>query len=246
MKIPRIRCQRVTPVLPSKSRAWPDMKMTQDGIELIKQYEGYRAKAYRDAVGVWTIGYGHTSMAGKPEVTPTLSITREAATEILRQDIETFARGVSAAVKGPLSDAQFSALVSFAYNVGPGNFKSSGVLAAVNRRDFDMVPRRLALWNKAGGQVLPGLVKRRAAEAALFMAESKAENPGLPVDVPKGKPVAQSKTVWSALAAMLLAILQFWTFATFKLSLLLILAGVLIAMAIIIYERIKKSQEEAI
>ena len=222
------------------------MNMTADGIELIKQFEGFRANAYRDAVGVWTIGYGHTSMAGKPEVTPTLSISRAAATEILRQDIETFARGVSAAVKGPLSDAQFSALVSFAYNVGLGNFKSSGVLAAVNRRDFDMVPRRLALWNKAGGQVLPGLVKRRAAEAALFLAGSKAEDKGLPVDVPKGKPVAKSKTVWSAVAAMLLAVLQFWTFATFKLSLMLIVAGLLIAMAIIIYERMKKSREEAI
>ena len=222
------------------------MNMTADGIELIKQFEGFRANAYRDAVGVWTIGYGHTSMAGKPDVIPTLSITREEATAILRQDIETFARGVSAAVKGPLSDAHFSALVCFAYNVGLGNFKSSGVLAAVNRRDFDMVPRRLALWNKAGGQVLPGLVKRRAAEAALFLAESKAEDKGLPVDVPKGKSVAKSKTVWSAVAAMLLAVLQFWTFATFKLSLMLIVAGLLIAMAIIIYERMKKSREEAI
>ena len=222
------------------------MNMTEDGIELVKQFEGFRANAYRDAVGVWTIGYGHTSMAGKPEVTPTLRITREEATEILRRDIQMFSRGVSAEVKIPLSNTQFSALVSFAYNVGLGNFKSSSVLAAVNRRDFDAVPRRLALWNKAGGQVLPGLVRRRAAEAALFMALSTAENMGLPVDVPRGKPVAQSKTTWSAIAAMLLAVLQFWMFATFNLSLLLILAGVLIAMAIIIYERIKKSREEAI
>ncbi len=222
------------------------MKMTQDGIELIKQFEGFRAKAYRDAVGVWTIGYGHTSLAGKPEVTSSLKISRDEASEILRKDVEMFARGVDAEVKVQLSDAQFFALLSFAYNVGLGNFKSSSVLAAVNRRDFEMVPRRLALWNKAGGQVLPGLVKRRAAEATLFMAGSKAENTGLPVDVPKGKPVAQSKTVWSAMAAMLLAVLQFWTFATFKLSLMLILAGLLIAMAIIIYERVKKSREEAI
>lgn len=222
------------------------MEMTNEGLALIKQFEGFRSAAYRDAVGVWTIGYGHTSMAGKPAVTPSLKISRDEASEILRKDIEMFSKGVSGELRVSVSDAQFSALVSFAYNVGLGNFRTSSVLAAVNRRDFAMVPRRLSLWNKAGGQVLPGLVKRRAAEAALFMAESKAEDKGLPVDVPKGKPVAQSKTVWSALAAMLLAVLQFWAFATFKLSLVVILASLLIALAIIIYERIKKSREEAI
>ncbi len=222
------------------------MKITHEGLALIKQFEGFRSAAYRDAVGVWTIGFGHTSMAGKPEVTASLKISREEASEILRKDVEMFSKGVTAEIRVPVSDAQFSALVSFAYNVGLGNFRNSSVLAAINRRDFEIVPRRLALWNKAGGQVLPGLVKRRAAEAALFMAGSKANDANLPVDVPKGKPVAQSKTLWSALAAMLLAVLQFWAFATFKLSLILILASLLIALAIIIYKRIKKSREEAI
>jgi GH24 family phage-related lysozyme (muramidase) len=222
------------------------MKLTSEGLALIKQFEGFRSRAYRDAGGVWTIGFGHTSMAGKPVVTPTLNVTLEEASEILRSDVGLFAEGVGDAVKVPLSDAQFSALVSFAYNVGLRNFKSSRVLVAVNRKEFATVPRLLGLWNKAGGRVLPGLVKRRAAEAAMFLPKPDSGEKNLPPDVPRGKPAAQSKTIWSAAVAALLAVLQFWTLATFRLSLLLILGGLLIALAIIIYERLKKSREEAI
>ncbi len=146
------------------------MQVTEEGLALIKRFEGFRADAYRCPAGVWTIGYGHTSAAGPPAVTGAMTITRAEADEILRRDVDEFAREVAASLRVPLDDRQFSALVSFAYNVGITNFRKSSALAAVNARDLESVPRRLQLWNKARGRVLPGLVKRRAAEAQLFLS----------------------------------------------------------------------------
>ncbi len=107
-------------------------------------------------------------MAGPPEVHPGLTITEAEAGEILARDVKRFADAVTRDVRTVLTDDQFSALVSFAYNVGPENFRKSSVLKAINARDFDAVPRRLALWVKAGGRTLPGLIARRAAEGELF------------------------------------------------------------------------------
>jgi lysozyme len=149
------------------------MSVNDNGIELIKAFEGWRAKAYRDPVGIWTIGYGHTSMAGEPTVTAGLVITKQQGDEILRRDVALFARGVKKPLTVKLNDNQFSALVSFAYNVGLGAFKKSSVLKAVNTKNFDAVPSRLKLWNKAGYRVLPGLVRRRQAESDLFMLPPK-------------------------------------------------------------------------
>jgi lysozyme len=145
------------------------MKLNDRGFALICEFEGCRTAAYQDAVGVWTIGYGHTSAAGLPCVAPGLTVTRAEATGILMRDLETFSAGVKSAITTQLNDNQFSALVSFAFNVGLGNFRSSSVLRSVNACCFDQVPADLALWVKAGGKVLPGLIRRRAAEAALFM-----------------------------------------------------------------------------
>jgi GH24 family phage-related lysozyme (muramidase) len=152
------------------------VKLNEQGLALIRRFEGLRTSAYRDAVGVWTIGYGHTSMAGPPRVGRGMKITRKEAASILARDIAGFAEGVAALVKVPLSDGQFSALVSFAYNVGLENFRKSSVLRAVNAGECTAVPRRLSLWVKAGGRVLPGLINRRAAEGALFM---KGTSPAL-------------------------------------------------------------------
>jgi lysozyme len=173
------------------------MNVTEEGLDLIRESEGFRRRAYRDAVGVWTIGYGHTSAAGQPDVKAGDDISREEGEAILARDVAAFAEGVGRLVKRELSDAQFSALVSFAYNVGLGNFKSSGVLRAVNEGDFGAVPQRLAMWNKASGRVLPGLVKRRAAEGALF-AKGEVNVLPKPVEAPKGKPVTKSTTIWAA------------------------------------------------
>ena len=148
------------------------MKVSAAALALIKSFEGFRSRAYRDSGGVLTIGYGHTSMAGLPRVTPNLRITVTDAAHILERDVNSFATGVAALLKRPLTDDQFGALVSFAYNVGLVNFAKSSVLTLVNAGAFERMPRRLALWNKAAGQVLPGLVRRRAAEAALFMKDT--------------------------------------------------------------------------
>jgi lysozyme len=222
------------------------MKMTEEGLALIREAEGFRGRAYRDAVGVWTIGFGHTSAAGAPVVREGDVIARERGEEILARDVNVFADGVEKLVKPVLSGAQFSALVSFAYNVGLRNFKSSGVLAAVNAHDFAAVPRRLALWNKAGGRVLPGLVKRRAAEAALFMKGNLVAAPA-PVDVPMGRPAAQSTTIWAAAS---IAVIAFFNELARYLGygvLGVALAAVIVAGALwIIRERRRKSQLEGV
>jgi lysozyme len=175
------------------------MRMTDEGLALIRHFEGYREKAYRDAVGVWTIGYGHTAMAGPPVVRAGQVISRAEAADILARDVAVFARGVSAAVNVPLSDQQFSALVSFAYNVGLRGFRTSRVLRAVNAGDFAAVPRHLNLWVKAGGRTLPGLVRRRAAEGAMFAAA--------PAPVPPpAKPPPPS--LWARVAGFLATIIR--------------------------------------
>lgn len=175
------------------------MKMNDEGRNLIRQFEGCRTRAYRDAVGVWTVGYGHTSMAGSPSVAAATRVTRARAEAILDRDLERFCGEVASLIRTPLNDNQFSALVCFAFNVGVGNFRKSSVLAAVNGGDLASVPRRLALWVKAGGRMLPGLVKRRAAEAALFMAAEEGEdaapvNTRRPVEPIVGKDFKSSST----------------------------------------------------
>ena len=146
------------------------MRMTEEGLALIRRFEGFRARAYRCPAGVWTIGYGHTAAAGPPVVSAGLTIERSEAEAILVRDVENVVRDVKASLKVTLAASQFSALVSFAYNVGIANFRKSSVLAVANGGDLASVPGRLQLWNQAQHRVLPGLVKRRAAEAELFLA----------------------------------------------------------------------------
>jgi lysozyme len=224
------------------------MEITEEGLSLIKEFEGFRTKAYRDAVGVWTIGYGHTSMAGHPHVTPELEISKEEGAEILRRDVELFARGVREAVVVSLNDQQFSALVSFAYNVGLGAFRSSSVLKAINRRDFDAVPRRLNLWVKAGGRTLPGLVRRRAAEGALFLTgEAKpAEVVLRPVEVAKAKPVGKSRTIWGAIVAAILAAAQGLLILSGRAAMILIVLAIIALAGVIVWERVKKMKWEGL
>jgi lysozyme len=221
------------------------MKMTEDGLALIQKFEGLALESYRDAVGVWTIGYGHTSRAGTPMVTSGLKITSEAAADILARDVEAFASGVSKRVTVDLTDQQFSALVSFAFNVGLGGFERSSVLQAVNARNFDAVPRRLNLWCKAGGRILPGLIKRRAAEGALFMSGIVDSTPE-PITPMTTKPLGQSRTFWSAIVVLLLAVIQAWLAMTLKLVGIAVLLAMCVALALIIFERYKKLKLEGV
>lgn len=225
------------------------MQVNESGLALIRKCEGFRGRAYRDAVGVWTIGFGHTSGAGAPLVKPEMVIDRNRAAIILAKDVALFAEGVANLVTAELNDNQFSALVSFAYNVGLGNFRKSSVLKAVNASDLTAVPRRLALWSKAGGRVLPGLVTRRAAEAALF---ATAPDGGVidvlkpVVEAARGKALGKSKTAWSAgLAGLLGAIQSFWAAHQQAIFILLGLA-IVAAVLFIIYERHKKATEEGV
>jgi lysozyme len=178
------------------------MKMTSEGLALIRRFEGFRAKAYRDAAGVWTIGYGHTSMAGAPLVMPGMKIGKAEAERMLAADVEQFARGVARLLTRELTPEQFSAVVSFAFNVGLGGLAKSSVLKAVNAGDHAAVARRLQLWVKAGGRVLPGLVKRRAAEAALYAGAGHARAEA-PVEAVEGKPALRSTTNLAALLSAL-------------------------------------------
>jgi len=164
-------------------------KLNKASLDLIKGFEGWRSKAYQDSVGVWTIGYGHTSMAGTPKVHAGMKITKQEGEEMLQRDLQKYAKAVDEAVNVPLTPNQFGALVSFCYNVGPGNFRKSSVLRYVNAGNFKGVPARLKLWNKAGGRVLRGLTRRRVAEGVLFLKS------------PNAKPLSQSRTVKGAAGA---------------------------------------------
>jgi len=153
------------------------MKMTEEGLALIRRFEGFRSAAYRCPAGVWTIGYGHTSQAGPPRVTAGMVISEAEARRILAADAEGFAKHVRAALTREISQPQFSALVSFAFNVGASAFLRSSVLKAVNAGRFDEVPALLGRWVRADGRVLDGLVRRRAAEGELFARGSAETTP---------------------------------------------------------------------
>ncbi|WP_455479239.1 lysozyme [Bartonella sp. B23] len=143
-------------------------KISKEGLAMIKQWEGLRLHAYQDATGVWTIGYGHTSAAGKPFVHKGTTVTEEQAENILCQDLKQFENAVEQAVQVSLTDKQFAALVSFCYNVGITAFCNSTLLKKLNKGEYESVPAELQKWNKAGGKRLQGLVHRRAAEAGLW------------------------------------------------------------------------------
>ncbi len=219
--------------------------MTEAGFDLIRMAEGFRDTAYRDPVGIWTIGYGHTSMAGQPRVIAGMSVSRAQADAILRRDVGAVAIAVRKAIAVPVNEQQFSALVSFCYNVGIENFRKSSVLHCINRSEFAAVPRRLALWNKAGGKVLPGLVKRRAAEAAMFLgdAEHQSERADAPLS---GKPAYRSTTILAAILLVILNASQSVFGDAGAIVSVVFLFATLAAAIWIIRERIKKSKWEGL
>ena len=185
------------------------MQTSDRGRALIRQHEGLRLEAYQDPVGVWTIGFGHTSAAGPPAVYKGMRITAAGADEILRTDLRKFEGYVASAVKVPLNQNQFDALVSFTLNLGSENLRSSTLLKRLNAGDYFGAADQFAVWNRAGGKVLPGLVKRRAAERALFLEPDTSPRPPskptpapqVPLDAPDLPPMA-----WAAIAVGLLIV----------------------------------------
>jgi lysozyme len=134
------------------------------GLDLIKSFEGLKLRAYLCPAKVWTIGFGSTG----PHVTPGKVITEAQADELLQDDLDRFEKAVTRLVTVPLTQHQYDALVSFAFNVGISALERSTLLKRVNARLFDQARAEFAKWNRAGGRPLAGLTRRRAAEAALF------------------------------------------------------------------------------
>lgn len=170
------------------------MSLSQAGLDMIKGFEGLRLTAYQDSAGVWTIGYGHTG----PDVRPGMTITQARAEQLLRQDVARFEQAVRDAVRVPLTQNQFDALVSFSFNVGAGAFRGSTLLSKLNAGDYAGAQAEFGRWVHAGGQRLEGLVRRRTAEAELFggrAPEGGGSSP--PSNPPSSGPSAGTYTVRS-------------------------------------------------
>jgi len=149
------------------------MNISNRAIDLVKTCEGCVLHAYPDpgtGGDPWTIGVGHTG----PEVHAGLVITQEQADADLAADMQTAAHGVNDAVSVTLTQNQFDALVSFVFNIGLRNFQNSTLLRLLNGGNYAAAADQFPVWNKGGGGVLPGLVKRRAMERALFLTPEPA------------------------------------------------------------------------
>lgn len=140
------------------------MTTSDKGREFIESFEGLRLTAYLDSVGVPTIGYGHTN-----EVHLGMTCTPEQADAWLAEDLRVAELAVECSVRVPLNQNQFDALVSFTFNVGSGNFEHSTLLRLLNCGQYISAAAQFPVWDRAGGQVLPGLLKRRLAERDLFL-----------------------------------------------------------------------------
>lgn len=188
------------------------MKTSAAGLNIIKKWEGLRLLAYADpATGgePYTIGYGHTSMAGPPPVKPGMRISAKEANTILQADLKVFEKGVSDLLKRPATQAQFDAMVSLTYNIGIGNFKRSTVLRKFNAGDSAGAAEAFMLFVKANGKVMKGLINRRSEERDLFLSGSgKHVIAEEPVTTPKAegeilvtekKPVLQHRRVWASI-----------------------------------------------
>lgn len=139
------------------------MRYSKTGLQLTERFEGCRLVAYQDSRGVWTIGYGHTA-----RVFPGMTCSRAQAETWLLEDVDWAEREVNRLVYTPLSQAEFDALVDFTFNCGAGNFDHSTLLELVNAGDMQRAAAEFAKWDRSGGQVVAGLLRRRLAEMAEF------------------------------------------------------------------------------
>ena len=157
------------------------MQMSENGLELLKQWEGFKLAVYKDSAGLPTIGVGHlltkselTSgkiVIGGVPVQYADGLTDQQALDLLSQDVTPAEQAVNTRVTVELNQNQFDALVSFTFNVGVGAFQSSTLLKVLNQEQYDQVPTQLLRWTRAGGQVVQGLVNRRQNEINLWNTE---------------------------------------------------------------------------
>ncbi len=168
------------------------MNLSKAGEDLMHKYEGFRARPYLCPAHIWTIGYGHVlyqeqirlpvvRVEGKetPMIRKEMPLkpednrvwTKTEIDELFRNDVGTFERGVLRLVPGVVGrQGSFDALVSISFNFGLGNLQRSTIRMRANRGDWDGAAEAFRVWTKGGGKVLPGLVKRREAEIALFLS----------------------------------------------------------------------------
>ncbi|HGE8410817.1 TPA: lysozyme [Serratia marcescens] len=146
------------------------MQISKSGIELIKRFEGLRLKAYQDSVGVWTIGYGWTQPVDGKKVGPGMQIVQATADRLLKCGVVQYEQGVNLLVKVKITQSQFDALVSFAYNLGLRSLSTSTLLKKLNAGDKQGAADEFGKWVNAGGKRLDGLVARRAAEREMFLS----------------------------------------------------------------------------
>jgi len=147
-----------------------NMQISEEGLSLIKKFEGCpvdqdgNCYAYQDVVGVWTIGFGRTKDVKEGD-----KMTKDEAVYLLEEEMMEYEGYINDLVEVPLEQNQFDALVSWVYNLGSGNLQSSTMLRVLNEGKYEEVPAQIRRWNKAGGEVYEGLVKRRESEAVMFM-----------------------------------------------------------------------------
>ncbi|MGU5727515.1 lysozyme [Aeromonas jandaei] len=153
-------------------------QVTEEGLNLIKRFEGFSHTIYTCPAGYPTIGYGHVVVAHEQDQFAT-GITQAEATELLRKDVRIAERAVLRLISVPLTDGQFDALVSFTFNLGAGALQRSTLRRKVNRGEHQAVPAELMKWVWAVGKKLPGLVRRRQAEGVAYASEPSA---GMKID----------------------------------------------------------------
>lgn len=140
--------------------------INEEGIALIKQFEGFSAEAYTCAGGYLTIGYGHKLLPSDRYK----SVTMAKADEILRKDLRKSERAVLKYITVPLTDDQFAALVSFTFNLGPASLQRSTLRQKLNYGEYRAAAKEFKRWVYAGGKRVMGLVRRRKVESELFLS----------------------------------------------------------------------------
>ncbi len=144
------------------------MKISEAGIVLIKKWEGFRARAYRDIVGIWTIGFGSTKIQGR-RVQPYDVVTEDEAVDLMKHELEYEVYPVLNQLE--LNQNQFDALCSFIYNLGSTAFQKSTLRKKIVERDYTGAASQIIRWNRAGGHEVAGLTARRKEESDLFLKE---------------------------------------------------------------------------
>lgn len=219
------------------------MRINQATLDLVKEFEGLRLASYRDPVGIWTIGYGLTTAAGiGVSVGAGMTITEGEAEQYLHDVLGKFSDHISHGFKRTPTDNQFGAMLSLAYNIGPGAFLKSTCLKRFNAGDIDGAAQALTWFNKAGGKALNGLVRRRNAESHLFLKdEGQASLPS-----PDGERHASKSTTLQAVVGASATVGTTTTAILGQLdqtSQYIVLGGSVVTVLLLIYiarERIKR------